>query len=54
MLRARYPDEHWRIVVVGGLSGVGRVGAHGLAELAGSLGIGDLVTFLPKTMKPVN
>jgi D-inositol-3-phosphate glycosyltransferase len=47
VLRARYPDERWRIVVVGGLSGVGRVGPHGLAGMAGSLGIDDMVTFLP-------
>ena len=47
VLRERQPDERWRIVVVGGLSGVGRVGPHGLAEMAASLGIADLVTFLP-------
>ncbi|WP_111766720.1 D-inositol-3-phosphate glycosyltransferase [Nakamurella deserti] len=47
VLRQRYPDERWRIVVVGGLSGVGRVGPHGLAGMAAGLGIADLVTFLP-------
>jgi D-inositol-3-phosphate glycosyltransferase len=47
VLRHRYPDERWRIVVVGGLSGVGRVGPHGLAGMAAGLGITDQVTFLP-------
>ena len=42
VLQARHPDERWRIVVVGGLSGVGRVGPHGLAEMAASLGIADV------------
>ncbi len=46
VLRQRHPDERWRIVVVGGLSGVGRVGPHGLSEMAVSLGIVDQVTFL--------
>ncbi|MEO5834333.1 MAG: D-inositol-3-phosphate glycosyltransferase, partial [Nakamurella sp.] len=47
VLARRFPGQRWRIVVVGGLSGVGRVGSHGLAELTGELGIADLVTFLP-------
>ena len=46
-LAHRFPDERWRVLVVGGLSGVGRVGRHGLAELADELGISALVTFLP-------
>lgn len=47
VLATRFPEQRWRIVVVGGLSGVGRVGSHGLAELAAALGIAELVTFLP-------
>ncbi len=39
--------NRWRILIVGGLSGVGRVGPHGLADLAAQLGITDAVTFLP-------
>ncbi len=47
VLAGRFPAQRWRIVVVGGLSGVGRLGSHGLAGLADELGITDLVTFLP-------
>lgn len=46
VLAARYPDRRWRVLIAGGVSGTGRARPHGLAELAASLGISDLVTLL--------
>jgi D-inositol-3-phosphate glycosyltransferase len=47
VLIQRYPDEPWRVLVVGGISGSGRSGNRSLAELAAELGVQDSVTFLP-------
>ncbi|RIJ78785.1 D-inositol-3-phosphate glycosyltransferase [Nakamurella silvestris] len=47
VLQSRYPHVPWRIVVVGGVSGSGWAATESLAELAGAVGIGERVTFLP-------
>ncbi len=46
VLIGRYPQVAWRIAIVGGVSGVGRVAPHSLNELAADLGISSNVTFL--------
>ena len=47
VLAVRHPEVRWRVLVVGGLSGAGLPGAHGLDEFAAELGISAAVTFLP-------
>ena len=47
VLGVRYPEERFRVLVVGGLSGSGSPGGHRLDELAGELGVSPMVTFLP-------
>jgi D-inositol-3-phosphate glycosyltransferase len=46
LLRCRHPDRRFRVVVVGGASGTGRIAPHGLSELAAELGMTDVVDFL--------
>ena len=46
LLRGRYPDRRFRVVVVGGTSGTGRIVPHGLADLAAELDLADVVDFL--------
>jgi len=36
LLAQRYPERRWRVVIVGGVSGTGRLGGHRLDELAES------------------
>lgn len=47
VLRARYPGRRFRVLIVGGASGTGRIAPHRLAELAAELGLVDVVDFLP-------
>lgn len=46
LLRRRHPDRRFRVVIVGGTSGTGRIVPHGLADLAAELGLTDAVDFL--------
>ncbi|HYN72527.1 MAG TPA: D-inositol-3-phosphate glycosyltransferase, partial [Nakamurella sp.] len=46
-LARAHPDRHWRVVIVGGVSGTGRQDEHRLADLAEGLGVDALVDFLP-------
>ncbi len=46
-LVARYPDRRFRVLIVGGASGTGRIAPHRLSELAQELGIAAAVEFLP-------
>jgi D-inositol-3-phosphate glycosyltransferase len=46
LLRRRRPDRRFRVLVVGGASGTGRIVPHGLADLAAELGLTDIVDFL--------
>ena len=45
VLRRRFPDEPWRLWVIGGLSGTGRRRPDRLAALAVEHGVADLVEF---------
>jgi len=47
VLRRRHPNRAFRVLVVGGASGTGRIAPHRLAELATELGLGAEVDFLP-------
>jgi D-inositol-3-phosphate glycosyltransferase len=47
VLRARHRNRRFRVLIVGGASGTGRIAPHRLAELAAELGLGDVVDFLP-------
>ena len=47
VLKGRYPGRRFRVLIVGGTSGTGRIAPHRLAELAAELGLTDTVDFLP-------
>lgn len=47
VLRDRFPDRRFRVLIVGGASGTGRIAPHRLEDLAAELGLADLVDFLP-------
>ena len=46
VLRRKYPDRAFRVLIVGGASGTGRIAPHRLAELTAELGLGSTVDFL--------
>lgn len=46
-LADRYPDQRWRLVIVGGASGAGRRPGHQLHELVDLLGSRDTIDFRP-------
>jgi D-inositol-3-phosphate glycosyltransferase len=46
VLRSQHPDCRFRLLVVGGASGTGRIAPHRLEELAAELGVAGVVTFL--------
>ena len=46
LLRAQNPGRRFRVLIVGGASGTGRIAPHGLADLAAELGLTDTVDFL--------
>ena len=46
VLRRRYPDRRFRVIIAGGASGTGRTAPHGLADLAAELGLTGIVDFL--------
>ncbi len=52
LLAARYPDQQWRLVIVGGASGTGRRPGHRLHELVDLLGTGDTIDFRPPVPAP--
>jgi D-inositol-3-phosphate glycosyltransferase len=47
LLAERHPERSWRVVIVGGVSGTGRLGGHRLDELAARLGVSEFVDFRP-------
>jgi D-inositol-3-phosphate glycosyltransferase len=47
LLADRYPDQRWRLIIVGGASGTGRRPGHRLHELVDLLGSGDTIDFRP-------
>ncbi len=46
VLRRRHPDRKFRVLIVGGASGTGRIAPHRLSALAAELGLADVVDFL--------
>ncbi len=46
VLRARFPGHRFRVLVVGGVSGTGRIAPHRLAQLTTELGLDGVVQFL--------
>ncbi len=46
VLRRRHPDRKFRVLIVGGASGTGRIAPHRLSALAVELGLADVVDFL--------
>ncbi len=46
VLRHSYPDRKFRVLIVGGASGTGRIAPHRLEELAAELGLARFVDFL--------
>ncbi len=47
LLAQQHPERNWRVVIVGGVSGTGRLGGHRLDELAARLGVSEFVDFRP-------
>jgi D-inositol-3-phosphate glycosyltransferase len=47
LLARQHPERRWRVVIVGGVSGTGRLGGHRLDELAARLGVSEYVDFRP-------
>ena len=47
LLAQRHPERRWRVVIVGGVSGTGRLGGHRLDELAARLGVSEFIDFRP-------
>ncbi len=52
LLADRYPDESWRLIIVGGASGTGRRPGHRLHELVDLLGTRDTIDFRPPVPAP--
>jgi len=47
VLRSRYPQQKFRVLIVGGASGTGRIASHQLDVLVAELSLDSVVDFLP-------